>query len=217
LASRSDLSSSVENVKCVPMLKKNLLSLLERAVRRYLSFDPYALEQLATLSGKVIQLDITDWETTFYLFPSARGIAIKPHYAHATDARIQGTLFALLNLQLADKKTATQLARKLHITGDVTVAHSFNKILQQLEIDWEEPLSNITGDVLAHHIGRCVRGVADWGKQLRKNLADNTREYLQEETSHLPSSAEVDAFLTQVTQLKHDVARLEARLKIQSS
>lgn len=196
------------------MLKKNLLSLLERAISRYLSLDPYALQQLAALSGKVIQLDITDWETTFYLFPNAKGIHIQSNCTQAIDACIQGTLFALINTHFADKKTATQRAKKLQMSGDITLAHSFHQILQQLEIDWEEPLSKITGDVLAHHIGKCVRGITDWGKQLRKNLAENTREYLQEETQHLPSAAEVTSFSAQVTQLKHDLARLEARLKI---
>jgi len=194
-------------------MKKTLIPLFENALSRYLALDPETLKRLATLSGKVIKIELTNWNTALYFFPHATGIAIKTHHSGKTDAEIKGTLFELARIRLADEKTAATLAKKLEITGDIHLAQTFNHILQQLEIDWEEPLSKFTGDVIAHQIGAFARGLKRWGLQTKKNLGLNITEYLQEESNHLPSREEVEDFFTGISHLQHDLARLEAKLK----
>lgn len=194
-------------------MKKKLISLLERAISRYLALDPETLNRLSALSGKVVKIELTDWQTALYLFPSATGIAIQLDHAKKPDAEIKGTLLELVHIRFADEKNAAMLAKKLEIKGDIHLAQTFNQILQQVEIDWEEPLSTFTGDIVAHRIGSFVRGLKRWGLQTKKSLGLNVSEYLQEESGHLPTREEVEDFFSEVSQLQHDLARLEAKLK----
>jgi ubiquinone biosynthesis protein UbiJ len=78
--------------------------------------------------------------------------------------------------------------------------------------DFEEGLSRVVGDVAAHQVGRVLRGVADWGEQAGHTLAQNVKEYLQEETRDLVPRAELEAFNSDVTALERSVDELEARI-----
>jgi ubiquinone biosynthesis protein UbiJ len=85
-------------------------------------------------------------------------------------------------------------------------------ILDGLDIDWEEHLSHLTGDIVAHKMGNLVRGIFSWGKQTTKILSQDAAEYLQEESRELPNRREVDAFLKNIDILRSDVDRLEMRV-----
>jgi len=74
-------------------------------------------------------------------------------------------------------------------------------------------LSGFVGDVAAHRLGEIARGVGNWTREARSTMGANIREYLQEESRDVPSRYEVDRFATNVSTLRDDVDRLEARIK----
>lgn len=188
-----------------------LSTLLERALSCYLAQDPETLQQLNTLSGKVIKITLSTTNTELYLFPNATGIQVKNKYSGQPDAEITGPILTLLRMRSADPKTTTQLAKEIQIKGDSELAQTFSQILQQIQIDWEEPLSKFTGDTIAHQIGQAARGFKRWGLRAKKSLQMNVTEYLQEEARHLPPREEIEDFFSEIRRLENDVARLEAR------
>jgi ubiquinone biosynthesis protein UbiJ len=99
------------------------------------------------------------------------------------------------------------------ISGDTELGHNFGKLLGGLDIDWEEQLSRLTGDLLAHRIGNLARGAARWGKDALEALRQDLPEYLQEEVRLLPGRYEVEEFLTEVDRLRDDLERLEQRVR----
>jgi ubiquinone biosynthesis protein UbiJ len=198
------------------MINRTLLPLLEKSLSRYLALDPETLKRLSHLSGKAIKIELTDWQMDFYLLPHAKGVQIKTAATIKPNATIKGSSLELLRLRFANEKSALQLAKKLAITGDVQLAQVFQHILQQLEIDWEEPLSKLTGDILAHQIGAMARGLKGWGAQIKRNLGLNITEYLQEEKQLLPSHQAMEDFFDEISRLQQDTERLEAKLKNKS-
>ena len=78
----------------------------------------------------------------------------------------------------------------------------------------EEELSKVTGDVVAHEIGRFSRGLAGWAGKVAESLGRSTGEYLSEESEALATATEIEEFCTQVDDLSAAVERLEARLHI---
>ena len=68
------------------------------------------------------------------------------------------------------------------------------------------------GDVAAHRLGEISRGVGRWGRDARSTMSANIREYLQEESRDVPSRYETDKFNENVSTLRDDVDRLEARV-----
>jgi ubiquinone biosynthesis protein UbiJ len=101
----------------------------------------------------------------------------------------------------------------VEIQGDSELGHRFGNLLGKLEIDWEEQLSKLTGDLLAHQTGNLVRGAGAWARAARASLAQDLPEYLQEELGLLPSRIEVGEFLAEVDRLRDDAERLEQRIQ----
>ena len=104
-------------------------------------------------------------------------------------------------------------AGRLEIQGDTDLAQGFSDVLARLDIDWEEQLSKLTGDVVAHEAGKAVRAAGHWAERTGTIAEQDLREYLQEEAREVPSRAEVDAFGTDVNTLRDDVERLAARVR----
>jgi len=189
---------------------------LEKAIARYLSGDPEALKRLGELQGKVIAFELRDLASTFYLFPGSEGIKIKMSLDGTPDTCIRANLPTLIRMGLvSDKKdkSKTLFSGDIEITGDVELGQIFSDILQNVEIDWEEELSKVTGDVIAHKAGNVARDLASWLSQTVQTAQLNTAEYLHEESRMLPDGNEVSAFMKAVDSLRNDTDRLEARVK----
>jgi ubiquinone biosynthesis accessory factor UbiJ len=100
----------------------------------------------------------------------------------------------------------------VEISGDTHLGHQFGEFMAGLDIDWEEQLSRLTGDVIAHEIGNAARGLLDWGSRQTRTFEQNLQEYLQEELRMTPSRLEIEPFLADVDRLRDDVERLDARI-----
>jgi ubiquinone biosynthesis protein UbiJ len=99
------------------------------------------------------------------------------------------------------------------IEGDIDLGQRFQDILRHMDIDWEERLSYLVGDVAAHKLGNVARSVFAWGRQTALSLQDNMGEYLKFESNSLPARFEIEQFQHDVDTLRDDVERLEARMQ----
>jgi len=103
------------------------------------------------------------------------------------------------------------------ISGDVDLGRQVNTLLDELNIDWEEHLSHLLGDVLSHEIGSRVREFGGWARQTLETLSQDSSEYLHEEARLLISRAELEPFLADIDVIRNDVSRLEKRIERLSS
>ena len=125
---------------------------------------------------------------------------------------MRGSPMALLRMNGRREGSSQLFSGEVSITGDTELAHRIAKILATFEIDWEEQLSRLTGDILAHQAGDLVRQAGAWGRDRFKTLTLNGGEYLQEESQLLPTRIEIEEFLTGVDTLRDDTERLQARI-----
>lgn len=195
----------------IDQFANNLLGLAEIGGNRLLGLDPEVLTHCSDLQGKIIAIELTDLEKTIYCHPGSWGLrlSLQPP-GKDIDASIRGRLFGLINLSTQDHKLSTSIQERIEISGNPAVAQKFQKILTELDIDWEEQLSKITGDIMAFRIGQGVRKTQQWIKESLNSFALSSTEYLQQEVHHVPTKPEFDHFSTAVTDLRHDVDRLEA-------
>ncbi len=194
-----------------------ILTALTAAIRRYLQLDPHTTTRLRTLAGKVVKMELIGWNIHFYLLPDETGIRLLRDYTGEVDATVRGSPLSLLRMSFARDEKKVQLANSLEITGDVELAQTLSHIIQQCQVDWEEPLSHVTGDVVAHQLGNIVRRARRWFGEVTPNLSQNMTEYLQEEIQLVPPRQEVEDFFSGVHSLRDHVERLAARVeRIQS-
>ncbi|MCF6234900.1 MAG: SCP2 sterol-binding domain-containing protein [Gammaproteobacteria bacterium] len=195
-------------------LPNTLINLLEKAFNHYLSLDPLTPEKLTQLDNKIIAVELTDASQTLYFTFTDQHVEITLTLTEPESANtiIKGSLFSLAKIGLEKPSSASIFSSNIEIQGDTELGKQFQKMLQEIDIDWEEQLSHYTGDVIAHQAGSAARTLQDWAKQTFGTLKQNTTEYLQEESRDLPHPIEVNTFLSDVDQLRMDIDRLEARI-----
>lgn len=104
------------------------------------------------------------------------------------------------------------LMRESRIVGAADFADALGSVLRGLRWDFEEDLSHIVGDAVAHRLAGAVEGFAARQQQAARNLAQNVVEYLREEQPALPRCDDVRGFLDAVDALRDDIERLDKRI-----
>ena len=186
---------------------------LEAVINRYLRLDPDIGPRLAALSGRCIAIDLRGLDLTLFIFPDEHGIQLKDHIEGEADTVLRGTPLGMAHLGLGGNTEKTLFSGEVIIEGDVETGQAFKGILDGLDIDWEEQLSRLTGDVIAHQLGNSARLARRVFRHGLATLEEDLGEYLQEELRVLPSRIETENFSADVTRLSMDIDRLAARLK----
>ncbi len=193
------------------------LSAVETAINTWLKLDNEALPRFAELDGKIIRLHITGLDFNLYFFPSTSGIQVLGNYpceedGGVVDATIHGSPMALIKLGTSSNAGETMLKSDVEIDGELRVAESFSNILKEVDIDWEELLSKLVGDIVAHQAGQVARGANSWFKDTVESLRLNTGEYISEESKLSPADAEIRQYLDDVDDMRMGVDRVATRI-----
>lgn len=189
-----------------------ITAVLENAFNRYIELDPDGHQSLARLAGKVIAIDISGLDLSLTIIPGTDSVHIMSYYDGEVDTRLKGAPFSLLRMSLGGHSEQPLFSGDVEITGDTETGQQFNRILNELDIDWEEHLSHITGDVIAHQLGSGIRKFINWSKKAEDSLLKDTTEYLEEESQLVTKPYEVNDFNQQVDELRNNVERLAARI-----
>lgn len=193
----------------------------ETLLNYYLRLDPEVPPKLKALSGKVIGLELIfsapgglpleKMQFDLFLLPGAGGIQVVDSYPGIPDVTIRGTPLAMARLSRQGVRAIS--GSGVEIEGDTHVGGDFQTLLAAVDIDWEEQLSQLLGDAVAHQAGNILRGFQVWGRKTLDTLYRDASEYLQEEAGYLPPSGALIDFLNAVDTLRSDVDRLEARVR----
>jgi len=189
-----------------------LAAALESALNRYLMQDPDALQRATEVQGRTIAVSLLGTGLTLYFLPDLEGVQVLSHYEGDVDTRLSGTVLGFARLALDSREDAL-FQGAVKIEGDTDTGQAFQDLLASVDWDWEEQLSRVTGDVIAHQAGKLAGQAQRLAGESRDTLARDCSEYLQEEARLLPTQIEVDYFLGDVDRLRDDVERLEARIK----
>lgn len=191
------------------------LDTLERSINALIALDPDAGQQLAGLHGKTVRIAFFGIGLHLDFTPGADGrVQLLGSLEGEPDATLSGSPLDLLRASDKAGGHAQLFAGHVRIDGDTGVAQRFSEALAGLDIDWEEQLSRVTGDIAAHEIGRGVRAARHEGERIADSARDNLSEYLTEEARLLPHRYEIADFLDAVDVLRDDSERLEARIAL---
>ena len=185
---------------------------LETALNQYLELDTEMSSQLAGLHGSSIGFDLSGTGIKIFFIPDQLGrVQVFGQIEGEPDCLVTGSPLALMRSSGEDNADQV-FSGDVQIQGNSSLAQEFTRILKQVDVDWEEQLSHITGDIIAHQVGNAFRNTASWLNRNNQSAAMNLQEYLQEEARLLPSVFELENFYHDVDQLRDDTERLAARL-----
>ncbi|NCF82030.1 MAG: hypothetical protein GWP74_10495 [Proteobacteria bacterium] len=191
---------------------------LQAAVRNFLELDPELAEGVAELEGSVLEVHIQGIDRRFQLHPSGAGVSVvqvdgdEAQFAVVADVTISGPPFTLLRLLGSLESVDGVLPADVSISGDLELVQKLTKLAKRANIDWEEPLSNLFGDSIAHELGRGIRGFVSWARAATETVTWDLGEYLREERRLCPTQLEVDDFAARVDEARDAVERLDARI-----
>lgn len=185
---------------------------IETVINRYLALDPEMLDKLAQFDGKVIKLELSGINKSFYMLPSARGIQVLSEYDGEPDTVLRGSPVSLFKMGLVSNTASMLLKGEVEITGDTRLGHQFKNVFSQMDIDWSEPLAGLVGDSLAYQIQQTAGRLSRWGKQSVQSVSTSVSEYLQEESRDVVTDTELNIFYDEVDQLRNGVDRLQAKI-----
>lgn len=195
------------------MIRTAAIAALEFAVNRALALDPSTRARLAQLAGQSFHLHCTEPALDLFLLPQADRLGLAAQWEGDITAALSGTAQDFTRLLAADDPAAELINGHLVVRGDVQALQALQQILRQLELDWEQPLTNLFGDVAGHALAQGMRRGFSLlhyaGRQLQRQL----RDYVVEESDWLAPRWQIEQFNNDVDRLAMDCDRLEARVQ----
>jgi len=115
-----------------------------------------------------------------------------------------------LPLLLARDETAR---KRVEIEGSADLAGAVDYLFRHLGWDFEEDLSRVFGDIVAHRLASGGKALAAWQGDTALRLAESFAEYWTEEQPLLARPRRRGEVCRKVDTLRDDVARLEKRIE----
>jgi len=194
------------------MFSTAALAVTEITVNAALELDPLTTGRLELLEGKIVAIELEGLGQRIYIRPHAKGLDLMGDYEGDIDTTLRGTPMALV--RMGNGKLGEGLfGDGVTLTGDIELGQRLQRIFAQIDIDWEEHISHLTGDIIAHQIGKGVHTLIRWGRDSNQSCERDISEYLRYETDSLPLDWEVDEYMSGVDTIRSDLDRLEARIK----
>jgi len=187
------------------------LASAEKMLNTALRYDPATRIGLAQLEGKILAVQITAPALHFFIMPMDDELRLMGNWDGDVDTRITGSLLALV--QLVQTEIHNLKDSGVTVMGDLSLLAELQRLLKNLDIDWEEMLSQFTGDIIGHQAAQLIRAKFGWAKERAKNAQRLTSEFLTEELKTLPGKPELEDFYRQVDDLRLAVDRAAARVE----
>lgn len=186
-----------------------LFTPIELALNTAIKQDPETLIKLDSFENRSIAINISDLNQIIIMTVSQQRIKLSTNPETIADLTISGKALTLAKL---GHQPDSLFSADIDIHGDVQFAKQLRDLLDGFDFDWEQQLARVTGDTLSYPIAHAIRQAANWGKNTHQSMQQNTAEYLREEVRMLPDKSQIKDYMKDVSQLRADCDRLEARI-----
>jgi len=188
-----------------------ITAVLERGLNRALELDPAGRRALmAALSGPVKFTVEAPLSLALALIPANGRILVSGQVPENPALELSGRPMAFVALATGDDQVFS--TGRIRVSGDMALAHQFQRAIDQLDPDWEAAMADYIGDVPAHFLGQRLRAAVKWSRQAFRSLNANVEEYIHEESRSLPGRRELEATFADIDQLSLRAERLDARV-----
>ena len=185
---------------------------IDKAINAYLQLGDNVSSKLAKLDDKLVAIELRGLNTNLYFIRDNDKLSVRSFADETPDAIISATPLMLAQMAVQKNADKALFAGQMKITGDLVAAQTLQDILSGADIDWEEHLSSLVGDVMAHQVSRGLRGLFNWTDNSQSSLQADLSEFLLHEAKLLPDRQDLNNFLDDVDTLRSDIERFSVRL-----
>ena len=169
---------------------------------------------LQPLQGHSLCAQITDWSLNILVVAHAQGFDVHVNTDNQAEVTLAAPLLDWLALLRSDHATEILSRQTFDISGDTAVLQAFDLFAKQLNLDWEQTLAMLIGNVPAHLMTQPFRQIQQCLKQQDHLLREDIRDYLQQESRLLPCREELEDFFADIQTLRQDIDRLERQIQL---
>ena len=187
-----------------------LASAIDTALNRAIGLDEKAPEHLSNMDGKTVRLELKGLGIDLYFTGSEERLAVDAESGIDPHTTITGTPAALLAMAVPDWRAP---GSGVQIQGDAGTAQALERLMRQLDPDWEALLVEHLGPVWGHQVWRMISDTMAGSRHVASTATQQVARYLREESGLLVTREEVNTFTHEVDELREAVDRLEARLR----
>ena len=195
------------------VIQKTALEGIERLINSALEYDPISVKALTQLNGQIIRIDSTMPPISISIEPTDQGIKLHSERQEDNAVTVEGTLVSLVGVALSSKESMSFSGTGVKVSGNLDTLNQLNKIIGNLDVDWEGALAQIVGDLPAHLFAKTVRNSAAFKTEAAARATSAMVEVAQEEFKLTPSKNEFETVGPQIRRLSSDVDRLTVRVK----
>jgi len=187
---------------------------LETALNHTLSLDPDTQQRLIALNGRRVLLHLRGPEIALAITVKEGRLKVGPpdENASGSQLRVAATPGSLLAM-LFERDDDGISPGKVEIAGDAELARRLEKLATTFAPDFEEAFARTFGDVLGVPIAKAVRKALSHAKETATHLAEDSADWLREESRLALAPGEVEGFLDGVDTLRERSDRLESRVQ----
>lgn len=188
---------------------------LERAFNHALKLDPETRAALTKLDGRRIGIHLRGPEIAFDIAVEDDALRVQPPQSGESprgksDLRVTATPGSLLALALS--RGAETSPGKVEIAGDAELARRVERLAREFAPDFEAAFANTFGEVIGVAIARALREATQWLRQSAQHAAQDSVDWLRDESRLVVPRGELDDFLDEVDALRERAERLSARV-----
>ena len=176
-------------------------------IEHVLATAPWAREALAPYGGRRLRLRAGIVDVA--LLVTAHGGVAAADADGYVDLDVSMPVGAALRLAAGDESAYAEA----RVDGDAEFAVVVRSLATELRWDFEEDLSRVFGDIVAHRAASALRATASAGRDAADRATRAVTEYVTEEGRVTPPRAEIDAWMSDVDTTRDDVERLLRRVE----
>ena len=175
-------------------------------LNRLLAAEDWARQRLAPFAGETLELRASP-------LPTLRLRILEGGTVEAGGAEPGLTMTLKPELLVALARGEEHAMRAVDVQGNARLAAEVLVLARHLRWDFEEDLSRLFGDVVAHRLAGAARAFAAWHVDAAQRVAGALVDYATEEKKVLVRRAELETLAQPLAQLRDAIARLDKRLE----
>src|SRR5690554_6885408 len=193
------------------MLLVTTLAGVEKLINSALDYDPGTRIALEKFKDQVLAVSVTTPAITLYITSDDQGVRLMNQWEGEVHTRLHGSLSALIKLARNEHGFVDSGVEFMCNTG---LLIELQRLLKNLDIDWEEALSERVGDIVGHQSAQTIRTGVQYARDRSQEMNRSLGEFLTQELKTLVSKQELEIFYQDVDELRLHMDRLEARVKL---
>jgi len=166
---------------------------------------------LDQLQGRVFRVFVRDSGAVFFIGFKMGEVWVHPSSNQVPDVKIESTTAGFARLSFAKEDPDALVFQKvLKLSGDSEAMLLFQKLLAELDLDWELELRRTFGDFFGRKVAKAAFGLVATEKKVRESSAQLVDDCLQ--GLDMPSEERLQLWQAGVEQTSRKVNKLQRHL-----